>query len=362
MSDKTLNVGIIGTGGIFHAVHAQAWADAADASVIAMCNPHTAKCATWAEKYGIEDDHIFDHYKKLLAVDAVEAVDICTPNVYHSEIAIAALEAGKHVFCEKPDAVSAAEAQKMADAAKASGKTLMVMRNNRYRPASRWLKQYIDRGQMGEVYAGRCGWVRRRGIPGKGGWFTTKELSGGGPLIDLGVHMIDLSIWLMGSPRPVAVSGATYCKFADAGDTTDSEHAAFGEAKAGGTFDVEDLAMGMIRFDNGAVLQVECSWASNIEQERHFVELRGAKAGFCLDGDELKVFTEDRGTLCDLLPKPAKGKSSWSGAHAANIRHFIDVVLKGAKPGFAPRDGVHMIRILTAMYESAKTGREVRLD
>ncbi len=362
MSDKVLNVGIIGTGGIFHGAHAQAWKDMPDAQVIAMCDPKPEKCAKWAAEYGVAEQHIFTDYRELLKVKGLDAVDICTPNLYHSEIAVAALEAGLHVFCEKPDAVNAAEAKRMLDAANASGKTLMVMRNNRFRPDTRWLKRFIDDGHMGEVYTGRCGWVRRRGIPGKGGWFTTKELSGGGPLIDLGVHMIDLALWLMGNPRPVAISGATYRKFAEGAGPSDSEHAQFGEAKGEGTFDVEDLAIGFIRFDNGASLQVECSWASNIEVEKNFVELRGTKAGASVSEGVMKVFTEQSGALCDLAPIPAKAKGHWSGAHAANIKHFVEVVFGRAKPTNTPTDGLHMIQILSAFYESAETGREVRLD
>ena len=235
----------------------------------------------------------------------------------------------------------------------------MAMRNNRFRADAKFVKRYIDAGNMGGIYAGRCGWIRRRGIPGKGGWFTTKELSGGGPLIDLGVHMIDLAIWLMGNPRPVAVSGATFNKFADDTAEADSEHAKFGEAKEEGTFDVEDLAMGMVRFDNGAVLQIEFSWASNVEEEKNFVELRGEKSGVTLGGGPPKLFTEIEGTICDVLPKMPRREPSHHGQH---LHHFIDVVQGRAKPINTPEDGVHMIQILTAIYESAKTGKEVTLD
>jgi predicted dehydrogenase len=227
------------------------------------------------------------------------------------------------------------------------------------RPDSQFLKKYIAAGNMGDIYAGRVGWIRRRGIPGKGGWFTTKELSGGGPLIDLGVHMIDLAIWLMGNPKPVAVSGSTYCKFANADQGGDSAHSGFGEAKAGGTFDVEDLAMGFVRFDNGASLQIEFSWASNIEQEKNFVELRGEKAGACLDSSQpLKIFTEIEGMQCDILPRVPS--DVWA-VHGLYLNHWVDVLMGRATPMFLPKDGVHMIQILGAIYESAKTGKEVQL-
>ncbi|MFW6061215.1 MAG: Gfo/Idh/MocA family protein, partial [Planctomycetota bacterium] len=222
-----------------------------------------------------------------------------------------------------------------------------------------FLKRYVDAGNMGEIYTGRCGWIRRRGIPGKGGWFTTKAESGGGPLIDLGVHYIDLAVWLMGNPRPISVVGATYTKFAES-EASDSVHSAFGEAKAGGTFDVEDLASGWIRFDSGASLQIEFSWASNIEREGTFLELRGTKAGCSVGmGKSLSVHTETEGTLCDIAPKPAKSKL---GGHGLNLHHFVDVVKGRCEPIIRPEHGVDMIKILSALYESARTGKEVRLD
>jgi len=359
MSDKKLKLGIIGTGGIFRGGHSKPLQEMKDVEIVALCDIKPAQFQRFQDELGIPDERCFTDFHEMVKLAELDAVDICTPNLYHSHAAVAALEAGKHVFCEKPDAINAAEAQNMADAAAASGKTLMVMRNNRFRPDARWLKAYIDRGGMGEVYTGRCGWIRRRGIPGKGGWFTTRELSGGGPLIDLGVHMLDLAIWLMGNPVPVAVSGATYCKFADAYGAADSEHAKFGEGDADGTFDVEDLAIGFIRFANGTSLQVECSWASNIEVEKNFVELRGTKAGATVGGGPLKVFTESGGVLADLEPKPGKG--DWGG-HGGHLKHFVDVVLRGATPINTPQDGVHMIQILSALYESAETGKEVRLD
>lgn len=350
-----LRIGVVGTGNIFRFAHLPAWLANPETEIVAVCDAYRAGAQKVADEHGIPD--VYEDYSELIARDDIDVVNVCTPNLYHSEVSVAALQAGKHVFCEKPDAINPAEAVKMAEAAKASGKVLMVMRNNRYRPVSRFLKSYVENGHMGEVYAGRCGWVRRRGIPGKGGWFTTKALSGGGPLIDLGVHMIDLAIWIMGNPKPVAVSGSVYTKFAH-DDKSDSEHSAFGSKQANGTFDVEDLATGYIRFENGATLQVECSWASNIGEESRFVELRGTKAGFSLVNDDLKLFTEIEGTLCDVIPHVPRD----SGGHKNNIYHFVDVVRGRAEPIFVPQQGVDVIKILSAIYESAQTGREVRLD
>jgi len=351
-----LKVGAIGIGGIFNAVHSEALLEHPDVEVVAACDIVRKKARKFAKSAGVK--HVFKDYRELLALDEIDAVDICTPNVLHSEMSVAALEAGKHVLCEKPDAISLAEARKMARAAERSGKVLMVVRNNRFRPDAAFLKRYIEAGHMGEVYTGRCGWIRRRGIPGKGSWFTTKADSGGGPLIDLGVHIIDLAVWLMGHPRPVSVVGATYRGLADS-ETSDSVVSEFGEAVEDGVFDVEDLATGFLRFDNGATLQIEFSWGSNVEGERNFVELRGTRAGCCLPSDgEVKIFTEIAGTLCDILPRPARPAL---GQHAMNVHHFVDCALGRAEPIFTPQQGVDMIGILSAIYESAETGNEVKL-
>jgi len=351
---KKLRIAVIGTGGIFKAFYWPLIQENKELELIALCDIVPSKAQAYADEAGVP---VYGNFYELLEQQMdVDAIFICTPNLYHSEYTVAALNAGKHVFCEKPDAVSVAEALKMKEAAERTGLHLMVMRNNRYRPESQWLKQAAQSGYFGELYSGRCGWIRRRGIPGKGGWFTTKELSGGGPLIDLGVHMIDLAVWIMGNPKPVTVSGATYCKFANS-DFADSAHSQFGESQSEGFFDVEDLANGYIRFDNGATLQIEFSWASNIEQERVFVELRGTEAGFTLDSDNLKVFSELHGALCNSQPLFTAGK----GGHPANIEHFMDVVLRDAEPDFIPSQGLDMIKILEAIYESARLGREVVL-
>ncbi len=355
---KTLRLGIIGCGGVARWAHAPCLKDDRRVDIVAVCDILPDRVKAFRDE-SFPDADTYTSYKKLLARKDIEAVDICTPNYLHSEIAVAAFKAGKHVMCEKPDAVSPEKALAMKKASEKAKKVLMVIRNNRFCDSSAFAKRFIGQGGLGEIYAGRCGWQRRRGIPGKGGWFTTKRKAGGGPLIDLGVHMIDLAVWLMGNPRPVAVSGNTFRKFAgEMGEKSDSVHSAFGDAVKGGIFDVEDLAMGQVRFENGAVLQIECSWASNIKTETRFVELRGTKAGLTWrDGNVLEIHGEEAGELVDIKPTAIFRDEG----HRRNIRNFVDVVLEGAKPCYLPQQGVDMIKILSALYESAKTGAEVRL-
>ena len=347
-------IALIGCGGMGTG-HLRAYRNIPNAKIVAICDIYPGRAAERVAEF-FPDAQVFTDYHEVLELPGLDAVDICTPNYLHSIIAVDALNHGLHVFCEKPDAVNVEEALKMKEAAEKNDRVLMVMRNNRYAPDSQYLKKYIEDGKLGEIYAGRCGWQRRRGIPGKGGWFTTKAQSGGGPLIDLGVHMIDLAIWLMGNPTPVTVSGSTYRKFADT-DVSDSVNSNFGDKMEDGTFDVEDLAMGFIRFDNGACLQIEFSWASNIEKENIFVELRGTKAG--ASWPHLKIFTEEYGNTVDVIPAIQSGPNR--DDHGANLRHFVDVLQGKAEPMFVPQQGVNMIRILTAMYESAEKGCEIRL-
>jgi predicted dehydrogenase len=355
MTGKKLKAGIIGAGNIFKSAHAPALADHPELEWVALCDTNEQRARERAAELGIT--RVYTDYRELLqAHPELDFVDICTPNLYHSEIAVAALKQGMHVFCEKPDAVTPEQASEMAQAAESSGKLLMTMRNNRFRPSVQFLKKYAASGHAGEIYTGRCGWVRRRGIPGKGGWFTTTALSGGGPLIDLGVHFIDVAVWLMGNPRPISVTGATYSKFAQS-TISDSVHSQFGESKAEGIYDVEDLATGFIRFDNGATLHIEFSWASNVEEEMNFVELRGTKAGLFFKRGEVKIFTEVEGTLVDVLPRlPKEGNG-----HKEHLYHFIDCIQGRALPVNTPQDGVEMIQILSALYQSARTGAEVKL-
>lgn len=351
---KVWKVGAVGTGSIFTQHHLKPLLEHPEVELMALCDPFVANAEKLAKEHGIP--RVYADYREMLATEKeIEVIDICTPNVFHSEVSIAALQAGRHVFCEKPDAINPVEAQKMADAAAKSGKLLMTMRNNRFTPASLYLKKYIEEGLMGDIYTGRCGWLRRRGIPGKGGWFTNKSMSGGGPLIDLGVHFIDLAVWLMGNPRPVAVSGATYAKF---GEYEPAQKVGGRAVDKHGVYDVEDLAVGFIRFENGASLQLEFSWASNVEESVSFVELRGTKAGSSLRKGQLSLFAEAAGELVNVTPVLPKALRP---GHAEHLHHFFDCLQGRAEPIITPAHGVDMIKILCAIYESAESGREVRL-
>jgi len=364
---EKMKIALVGCDGIMKWAHIPAFASMDNVEIIAMCDTVPGRCdeikAFTVSEYS---SHILDNakcytdYDEMLEKEKLDAVDICTPNFLHAPFSIKALERGINVFVEKPDSTSVEDMEKMKEAAEKSGKILMAMRNNRYTARAEKLKALALEGKFGNIYCGKCGWIRRRGIPGKGGWFTTKERSGGGPLIDLGVHMIDLAIYLMGNPKPVAVSGAIYTNFADNNAKQTASSARYGEAKKNGIFDVEDQAMGFIKFDNGACLQIDFSWAGNIEAVNHnFLELRGSKAGLKWkdSGKVAKVFEEIDGEQVDI----DIDADTTIGGHAGNLRHFVDVVMNGAQPDYTPEQGLNMMKVLSAIYESAEKGCEIRL-
>jgi predicted dehydrogenase len=347
-----IRTAFVGCGGIATYTHLPSLADMSDVEIVAICDINPVKMDVFEEKMGYAVKKYTD-YRQMLQEVKPDVVHVCTPNYLHSEITVAALLSGANVLCEKPDAMTVKEAEAMKEARDKSGKTLMVMRNNRFLDAADVVRSLIAEGKTGELYTGRCGWIRRRGIPGAGGWFTTKAQSGGGPLIDLGVHFLDLAIHFMGSPKPIAVSGCTYRKFQDC-KISDSVHSSFGEKKEGGTFDVEDLAIGFIRFADGRSLQLEFSWASNIAEEKNFVELRGEKLGFTICNDQLSLYGEQSGKLTDTLVRVGANRG-----HYRYIHHFYDVAYRGEKPIYDISEGIEMIRILNGMYKSAELGHEI---
>lgn len=355
---KKLRYGIVGCGGCGCGKHLASYSRHTDEiDYVAACDIIPEKAASAAEKFGFAQT--FTDYKEMFKKVKLDIVSVAVPNAFHAPIAIAALKAGINVHCEKPIALNAAEAQAMVDAKNASGKKLMVGLNNRYTETSLFAKKYIDDGHLGDIYMARCGWRRRRGIPGKGGWFTTKALSGGGPLIDLGVHFFDLTMFLMGFPAPTAVSASTYAKFINRDDvSTPLPEGTNNTGNPNGTCDVEDMATGFVKLENGASVSFEFSWASNIEREITYFELLGTKGGMQMINGELKIMGEVAGEVIDILPK-VKNVTAWG---QNETRHFINCVKNNLEPMSPPEQAVKMMQIIDATYASAASGREVIIE
>ena len=342
---KTINVGVIGTGGIASGQHMPALSKQLDVNLMAVCDVNEEAAKAAAEKFSVP--HIFTDYKKLLEMDELDAVHVCTPNFLHMQPTIDALEAGKHVMVEKPLARNAVEGEKMVEAAKKNKKKLMVAHNMRFTPDAQCLKRFIDAGDLGEIYFTRVWALRRRGIPGWG-VFTDKEKQGGGPLIDIGVHVLDLAMFLMGHPKPIAASGKAYTKI---GNTPG--HIGVWGAWDHTKFTVEDYAAGFIRFDNGASIILESSFAANIGEDKMNVSLMGTKGG--AETHPLKMFSEDRGTLFDITPVHLLNQN----AYEAEIRGFYDAIQNDTEPPVTAEQALNVMKILDAIYKSSDDGKEV---
>lgn len=343
-----LKVGVVGLG--MGKAHLNSYINDDRVTVEAITDIDEEKLKMVSEKHSIPQ--IYTDAEDMFKNAGLDAVSIAVPNFLHKKLTISALKAGLHVLCEKPMSVSLADAQEMKKVVDDSGKNFMLNLSFRYNPMSQSLKKVVDSGEVGEIYSGRTIWHRRRGMPGFGGWFGKKELAGGGPLIDLGVHRLDLALWLMGYPNPIAVSGATY------------NHIASAEAKKQNKeFTVEDLAMGFIRFDNGASLIVETSWAVN-QKERELMEtkLYGTKAGIVQKNKnegyefEAKVYSEKDGMhTTQTIDIPAAANSS-------TYKEFIDSIVEDREPTATAEHGVKLQKILEGLYRSAEEGREVVFD
>ncbi|MGE5561177.1 MAG: Gfo/Idh/MocA family protein [Chloroflexota bacterium] len=350
----TINVGIIGTGSISSA-HVEAYQRLPGVRVIAACSTNAERAGRFAARYGIP--HVFTDHRELLAMEKLCAVSVATWNNSHAPISIAALRAGKHVLCEKPLAMNAAEAADMVATARDTGKLLMVGMCRRFSEKARALRAMVERGDLGSLYYAKTGYIRRWGNPG--GWFANKQLSGGGPVIDLGVHIIDLVRFLAGGPRATAVSAAVFDRLGmrpEVRGVSKYRSASYSEYN-----DVEDGATALIRFDSGLVLTAEVSWVQNIKEDRMYLELYGDRAGAQLD-PEFEIYGNIGPHLTDTRPliDPELNRSR----HSINEQaaHFIDCIANGT-PCLSPaEDGLEMMRIIDAIYESARQGREITID
>ena len=345
---KEVRVGIIGLG--VGKWHIRGYRSHPAAKVVAIADPDRQRLQAVGDECSIANR--FETAEEMLRNVKLDVVSVATPNKFHKPLTIAALKAGCHVLCEKPMAMNAGEARAMLAEAKKARRRLMINFSYRFSEGALALKNEVDSGALGDVYFGRTIWHRSRGIPGFGGWFGIKKLSGGGPLIDLGVHRLDMALWLMGYPKPVWVLAGAYDHLARR-LSKDTKKA----------FDVEDLAVGLIKFANGAILEVEASWAANItEAEMMETRLLGTKGGLLhrnlKEGYEFKgeIFVERNGKVESVKPRQAKG-----GPGSA-MYHMVDSVLTG-KPHIATgEEGLTVMKLLDAIYLSAAKGKPVSLS
>jgi len=359
----SLKVGVIGAGGMLQ-YHAAGFRQAG-AEIAAVADAAPGAAAKAAEKWGVA--RAFESVDAMLAeAPELDAVSIIVPNKFHAPLSIQCLNAGKHVFCEKPPALSAAEVREMIAAADKAGKRLMFNFNNRARPESRAMKAYIDSGVAGTINSAQAKWIRRTGIPGFGGWFTTKALSGGGPVIDL-LHMIDLALHFMGYPEPAHVLARTFDTFI----TDKGFKGPWGiPDRADGVNDVEAAAHGVVTFKTGQILTLQASWAEMIKREEVSVVFQGTAAGgkverlFGRDGidataiDTCELYVQENGNSVNRSIITPECEDMGRIASAANFIHAIDGT---AAPLNSPDEALKLMRIIDALYQSTQTGAPVSL-
>lgn len=349
-----IKVGIIGVGNISED-HLRGYFQNENVEVYAFCDIDKEKLERKAKLHGVERTYTDMH--EMLALKELDAVSVCVWNVNHHACVMAALKAGKHVLCEKPLAMNAKQAEEMRAEAEKQGVLLMVGFVMRFADESKIALDLINDGALGDIYYSKATYLRRHGCPG--GWFADSDRSGGGPVIDLGVHVIDHTRYLMGRPKPVSVYAATFDKLKNRPWLKTNVGWRPEGASDADKCDVEDLAVALIRYDNGAVTLLETSYSLN-GSGLTAKDLYGTKGGLALAGQP-KLYTTVNGYLADIELQTARLKAGGKGMFIEEIDHFVDCIVNGT-PCIAPaEDGVIVMKILDAIYESAKTGHEVIL-
>jgi predicted dehydrogenase len=354
-----LKAGIIGCGGIANGKHMPSIKHIEEVEMTAFCDIVVARAEKAAKEYGTKDAKVYTDYKQLLEDKSIDVVYVLTPNREHSFITVDALNAGKHVMCEKPMAKTSKEAQEMVEAAKKNKKILTIGYQNRYRDDSQYLKQSVSRGDLGEVYFAKAHAIRRRGVP-TWGVFLDGEAQGGGPLIDIGTHALDLTLWTMNNYKPKTVLGSVYHKLNANGDCGN----VFGPWNPD-EFTVEDSAFGFITMEDGSSIYLESSWALNLLDESEAITtLCGTKAGADMK-QGLRINGADLGRKYTLTPDLGRGGVAFyegrqSSPEITEQRVFYNAILNDKPLTVLPEQALVVTQILEAIYESAKIGKAVQ--
>ncbi|MNH79017.1 putative oxidoreductase YcjS [compost metagenome] len=358
---KVLKVAVIGCGGIAKGKHLPSLSKQKEVELVAFCDIIEERAIEAKEKYGNENSKVYTDYKKLLDESGAEVIHVCTPNDSHAEITIASLESGRHVMCEKPMAKTSEQARAMLEAAKRTGKKLSIAYQNRFRSDSQYLKKLCEDGELGDIYLGKALAIRRRAVP-TWGVFLDEEKQGGGPLIDIGTHALDLTLWLMDNYEPKSVTGSVFHKLGSRKNAAN----AFGSWDPE-QFKVEDSAFGFITMKNGATIILESSWALNVleigEAQTILSGTEGGadmKNGLRLNGEKNSRLWE---TKVDLS---SGGVAFYEGEEETDAyleaKSWVEAVLEDGEPLVKPEQALVVTEILEAIYESAKTGKTVYFD
>ncbi len=352
---KKLKVAVIGNGMIAHGAHLKGYASIPElCEMMIACDIIEERAKKTAAEFGIP--RWTTDYKDVLADKEIDAVSVAVPNVSHHQITIDCLKAGKNVLCEKPLAMNGKQAREMCKVARESKKMLMVGLQTRFGGPASFVKDFIDNGGMGDIYYARAQALRRRGVP-TWGVFTDKAKQGGGPLIDIGVHVLDLTLHLMGYPKPVSAFGKTWNTLGK----TPGLYNDWGDYDRS-TYTVEDFAVGLIKFENGAAVTLESSFMANMEGDPFQTQLFGTKAGAIVKawGDKpVEIFTEQNKQMFTMVPSNVPEVES---SHVREVQEFVKAVLAGGPSPVPGENGMILNAIFDALYKSSETGKEVKVD
>ena len=336
MARKTLRIGLVGVGAAAQISHIPTLKRTEGLELVALCDRDPEKAQRVAQKFQIP--FATSRFDNLLEDESIDAIDICTPNFLHAPMATAALEAGKHVLCERPLARSAAEAAAMVKAAKRADRVLMSALQHRFRADAQLLKKVVEKGDLGEIFFAKAGWLRQRTEWDSDEWRRQKRESGGGVVLDLGFQMLDLSLWVLGSPKVQSVTASVH------------------RLRKG---EVEDSATAFLRLAGGATLTLELTWGLLMEKDFAYVNLFGAAGAALLN--PFRIHKGMHGTLVNVTPTLDTSRNQFKQSIEAQIVHFTDALRRGQKPMGHAEEILPIMELMDAVYRSAELGKEVRL-
>jgi predicted dehydrogenase len=336
LARKTLRIALVGVGGAAQINHIPALKKIEDVELVAICDRDREKVGRVAQKFGIPE--ATNRFDDLLEDESIDAIDICTPNFLHAPMATAALEAGKHVLCERPLARSADEARQMAKAAKKADRVLMCAVQHRFRADAQLLRTFVDKGDLGEIFYAKAGWLRLRTEWDSDEWRRQKRESGGGVVLDLGFQMIDLSLWVLGGPKVESVTASVH------------------RQKKG---EVEDSATAFFRLETGATLTLELTWGLLMEKDFAYLNLFGSGGAALLN--PFRLHKGMHGALVNVTPTLDTLRHQYKQSVESQMAHFAETLRKGQRPMGDAEEIIPVMELMDAIYRSADQGKEVKL-
>jgi predicted dehydrogenase len=336
VAKKTFRVALVGVGAAAQVNHIPALRKVEGVELVALCDRDLEKSERVAQKFGVP--HAVGRIEDLFEMEDLDAIDICTPNYLHAPMAIAALEAGKHVFCERPLARSSEEASAMTKAAKKADRVLACAVQHRFRPDAQLLRRFVEKGDLGEIFMAKAGWLRLKTQWDSDEWRRQKRESGGGVVLDLGFQMLDLSLWVLGQPKVTSVTASVH------------------RNKKG---EVEDSATAFFRLENGGTLTLELTWGLLMEKDFAYLNLFGSGGAALLN--PFRVHKGMHGTLVNVTPTFEASRNHYRQAMEAQTQHFVDTLRSGRKPMGSVDEVLVVMELLDAVYRSAEQGKEVKV-